>query len=103
LPFESGDVQNAEPPCNTCRPEDPFPENLTAFEVWGRCGDEWITAGMDGIRIAIPSQSIEAAMNITGLWDKRERQEVYDRVKRISRVIVAEINKERAKRANDES
>jgi hypothetical protein len=65
--------------------------------VFDRCGDEWITAGMEGIRIAIPGPSIETAMNITGITGADEREKVFDQVKMISRVIASELMKEREK------
>ena len=69
------------------------------MEVFDRCGDEWITAGMDGTRIALAGSSIEAAMNVSGIVDQRERTRTYDRVKTISRVIVGEFIKEKLKGA----
>lgn len=66
-----------------------------AMQVWGRCGDEWITAGMDGTMIAISSPSVESVMNLMGISDPQQRLMIYDRVKMISRVIAGELWKEK--------
>lgn len=68
------------------------------MRVFELCGDEWITAGMNGDRIAIAGPSIEAAMNALGIKEEQERLKVYSRVKMASRAIVQEIIKERAKK-----
>lgn len=86
-----------DPPCETCKPEPLMQENIPALMVYDRCGDEWITAGMDGVILALPSTSIESAMNITGILEPLERQRVYDKVKMISRAIVRESRIEREK------
>jgi len=65
-------------------------ENAPALAVYDRCGDEWIHAGEEGAIMALPSPSIESAMNITGILEPLERQRVYDKVKMISRAIVSE-------------
>ena len=67
------------------------------MEVFSRCNDEWITAGMDGIRIALSGPSIETAMNILGILDQPERMNIFDKIKIISRVIVKELIQERIK------
>jgi hypothetical protein len=97
LPFEKGEVIQLLPPCETCKPEDLHPDNFTAMEVLDRCGDEWITAGMEGIQIAISGPSIETAMNISGIFDQMERTRIFDQVKMASRKIAIELIKERNK------
>lgn len=74
-----------------------MPENLSALQVYDRCGDEWITVGEAGVIVALPSPSIESAMNITGITDLKERRRVYDQVKRISREVAKESFREREK------
>jgi len=87
-----------EPPCETCKPDDLFEENYKAMQVFERCGDEWMTAGMEGDLMAIPGTSIESALNVSGIIDQRERAIVFDQVKMISRAIVREAEKEKAKK-----
>jgi hypothetical protein len=67
------------------------------MEVYDRCGDEWITAGMDGLKLTISGPSIESAMNVTGITGQNERAETYDKVKLISRNVAQELAKEREK------
>lgn len=89
-----------EPPCETCKPEELFEENISAIQVFDRCGDEWITEGMEGTRIAISGPSIEAAMNVTGIFDQHERARVFDQVKTISRAVAKELIKESVRTKN---
>ena len=72
-------------------------ENILALRVYDRCGDEWITAGMDGVLMSIPGTSIESAMNVTGIFDQRERARVFDQVKLISRAVAKASRIEREK------
>ena len=74
-----------------------MPENIPAIQVWERCGDEWITAGMDGTRIAISGPSIETALNITQIFETRDRAVIFDQIKTISRTIAKELIKESEK------
>lgn len=67
------------------------------MKVYDYCGDEWITSGMNGEIIALPSSSIESVMNIIGITGLEKRQKVYDQVKMISRAIVKESRIEREK------
>jgi hypothetical protein len=99
--FEKGPVEKKDPPCATCRPP-LMPENAPAFIVYDRCGDEWMTGGMDGALIAIPGPSIESALNISMIVDPEERQILFDQVKTIARTIAGEIAEDRAKRREAE-
>lgn len=98
LPGERELPKKKEPPCETCKPAELMPENFAAMQIYDRCGDEWIRAGEEGAIMALPSQSIEAAMNLSGIFDQAERQRVYDQVKMLSRAVVVESAKEREKR-----
>jgi hypothetical protein len=89
--------EKKHPPCATCRPR-LDPANRLAVEVYGRCSDEWLTAGMSGVRLAISGPSIEAALNASQICDLDDRSIIFDQVKTISRVIVAELNAEAAKK-----
>jgi hypothetical protein len=101
--FEKVAPPKKSPPCATCRPP-LMRENAPAFEVWDRCGDEWITAGYDGAPIAIAGPSIEAALNISGVTDPDERAYLFDQVKTISRVVVSELAQDRErKRVEDKT
>lgn len=79
-------------------------ENVKALTVYDRCGDEWMTAGMDGVLMSIAGPSIESAMNVTGIFDQQERARVYDQVKLISRAVARASRLEREKaRAKEQS
>lgn len=73
------------------------------MEVFSRCSDEWIRAGMEAVPIAIPAPSIESAMNITGIEGWECRRLIFDKVKLVSRVISKEMSiKRQEDRANAE-
>jgi len=96
LPFEKGEIKGVgPPPCETCRPDDPYPENRQALEIFNLCGDEWIRAGMDGMIVALPSSSVESVMNILEITGKKRRMQIFNQVKMVSRAIVKEKAKER--------
>jgi hypothetical protein len=69
------------------------------MEVWDRCGDEWITAGANGIKIAISGPSIEAAMNVTGIRGEQARAGMFDKIKMVSRAVAGELFQERMNQA----
>ena len=97
MPWEEVEpIEQIGPPCETCRP-DLYPENVLAMEVFSRCGDEWITAGEIGMKIAISGPSIESAMNVTGVSKPRDRQVIFDQVKLISRAVAKAIHEETMK------
>lgn len=93
MPWEAGPVEQIHPPCETCKPS-LHPENALAIEVFSRCGDEWITAGESGMRIAISGPSIESSMNVTGISKPRDRQTIFDQIKLISRAVAKAMNEE---------
>ncbi len=47
---------------------------------------------MNGELIGLPGPSIEAAMNVVGISDQKERLAIFNRVKMVSRSIVKEIS-----------
>jgi len=100
MPWEKKEPEKVEPPCETCR-VDLMLENLDAAKVFNRCSDEWLTAGMDGARLAIPGPSIESAMNATKIFDQDRRTEVYDAVKIMSRAAANAMAEERERRRRE--
>lgn len=96
MPWETEAVERVDPPCETCRP-DLRPDNAPAMEVWSRCGDEWITVGESGMKIAISGPSIESSLNITKIFDADSRQIIFDQIKLISRAVAKASNEERMK------